>query len=743
MSTSMHTSFCRICNHSCPLGVEVQDGRVVRVTGDRENSIYQGYTCVKGRAQPAFLSHPQRLLHTMKRTTSGDHIPIPLDDALDEIADRLHTIIDRHGPRAVAGYFGTMLCAHPATAPVGFAFMQAIASPMIFTPMTIDKPGKPIAHSFHGRWMAPPREFDRPDAGLLVGVNPMVTYKGLPKGNQSRWLRDAQDRGFQLIVIDPRRSDIARRAALHLQPKPGNDHAIIAAILRVIIAEDLYDREFVTENVSGFEEFRRAIERFDPEIVAIQADIPVPDLVAAARIYGRAERAYSMAGTGPHMSGHGTLLEYLMLSLDAVCGNYLRAGDLVRNPGVLIPTRSAKAQASPPSPAYGFGEQMRVRGLGNTAAGMPTAALADEILLEGEGQVRALISCAGNPVGAWPDQLKTIEAMNTLDLLVQIDPWMSQTARMAHYVIAPKMPLEMAGTTQIIDLSGAHAGMGYAAADAYAQYSPAIVDPPEGSELVEEWEFFYLLARRMGIQVVIGGGVLGNNAEPAVMDVGEGMLDEMQPVVMSMSVTPTSDEVLDMVTRGSRIPLDQVRGHPHGALFPDPPVHVAPKDPGWNGRLDVGNADMLDELTLLPAGRDDHEFDLRLVCRRMQHVYNTSCNLEPVNHGRPYNPAFMHPADMERLGLQSGDVVQIESARSSILGIVESDDSLRTGLVSMTHGFGGPPEEDANFRSVGSNIDRLLSVDQQYDPYSGQPLMSNVPVRVSISSSTPFRSGSR
>jgi anaerobic selenocysteine-containing dehydrogenase len=601
--------------------------------------------------------------------------------------------------------------------------MAALRSPMIFAPNTIDKPGKPIARAIHGQWMAPPQEFDHPDAGLLIGVNPFVSYKGLPKGNQSVWLSEAQRRGMKLIVIDPRRSDIARRAWLFIQPRPGHDAPIIAAMLTTIIEERLYDEAFVRENVRGLDELAAAVRQFDADRVAKLADVDPHELRLAARVYAGAKRGYSMAGTGPSMSGPGTLIEYLMLCLEALCGRYLRAGERVLNPGALLATRSAIAQAKPPSQAYGYGERMRVRGLTTTSAGVPTAALAEEILMEGPGQVRALISCAGNPVAAWPDQLTTIAAIESLELLVQVDPWMSQTATFADFVIAPRMPLETPGTTQIQDFSAEHAGTGYAAVEAYAQYSPAIVDPPEGSDLIEDWEFFYRLAQRMGLTLELGARITGSVAVPLRLD---------------MDTQPTSEEMLELVHLGSRIPLSEVRKHPHGSTFVDPPVYVAPKEPGWTGRLEVGSPDMMSDLDAISSqvfagGGSDEPSDLpfRLVCRRMQHVYNSSCNDDSTNHGRPYNPAYLHPEDLEALGMTPGDIVEIRSRRSMILGIVQPDDSLRRGLVSMTHGFGGPPGSDRDDLHVrGSNVDRLLFTDERFDRYSGQPLMSNVPVAV-------------
>ena len=369
---------------------------------------------------------------------------------------------------------------------------------MRFSPGTIDKPGKKIAQALHGSWMAPARGFDDPAVTLLIGINPLISFTGFPYGNPGKWLSAQQKRGMKLIVIDPRRSDVARRADLHLQPRPGEDVAILAGLLRVILEEGLHDQDFVVENAVGLDALRRAIAPFTPAEVERRADIPGADLVLAARLFAAGPRGYVMAGTGPNMAGAGTLVEYLVLALQTVCGQWMRMGERVRHPGTLLPALAPKAQAAPPRPAYGLGNLLRVRGLGNTAAGLPTAALSDEILLAGDGQVRALLSCGGNPVGAWPDQGKTIEAMRALELLVQIDPWMSATARLAHYVIAPRIWLEVAGTTQGLDLLTRN-GTGYGQVDAYGQYSPALVDPPPDSDLIEEWQFFYRLARSMGL----------------------------------------------------------------------------------------------------------------------------------------------------------------------------------------------------------------------------------------------------
>lgn len=694
----------------------------MRVRGNAADPIYQGFICVKGQQLLEARDHPERLLSSMKREADGAHRPIASQVAFDEIAEKLQAIREKYGSRAIATYAGTFSVANPATGAMATAWMKALRSRMAFNSNTIDQPGKAVAQALHGMWMAPFQPFSTSRVALLVGANPLVAMSGgIPQGNPGRFLTEALERGMELIVIDPRRTELASRATLHLQPRPGHDAAILAAMLRVILDEGLEDRSFLAANVDGLEDLRAAVKPFTAHEAAARAGITAEEIADAARRFAAAGRGTASAGTGPNMAGHGTLFEYLLLCLNTVCGRWMREGERVLNPGTLVPQFFAKAQAFGPYRAYGFGEQLRVRGLANTAAGMPTAALADEILTEGEGRVRALVSIGGNPVAAWPDQLRTIEAMKKLDLLVQIDVKMSATARMADYVIASTVPLEMTGMTLMQDfLSMYSQGFGYP--ESYGHYADPLLDPPEGADVVEDWELFYETGKRMGLEIQFKPVSLTGPAR------GE-------PVTFDYAHKPSTAELCEVLARGSRVPLDEVRRHPGGAVFRDHDVRVEPKDDGWEGRLDIGNADMMAELGLLAreARRemDGDGYPYRLISRRLMTAYNSSGrDLPRLRRKRAYNPAYMNPNDLKRLGLSSGDRVEIASDHAAIFGIVESDPTVREGLVSMSHSFGDVPEQDGRLREIGSNTGRLTPVDRDYDRFTGLPRMSDIPVRV-------------
>ena len=709
-----HYAICRFCHAFCGIKVTVENGRAVKIIGDRENPLYHGYTCVKGRQLPAQHYNPERLLQPQKRSAGG-HVPIASAAALDEIAERLTELIDHHGPRSVATYAATYAFPYPAGGAMANAFMDALGSPMRFVSGSIDQPGKPVAVALHGRWHAGPQAFADSDAWMLVGANPVVSkWGGIPQYNPGKRLHDALKQGMKLIVIDPRRTECADKAHIHLQCKPGEDPTILAGIANIIIAEQLYDAAFIEAEVEGFDTLRTAVAPFTPAYVARRADVPGDLLLAAARTFASARRGMTTAGTGPNMAPRGTLSEYLVLVINTLCGRWMRAGEPMPNPFVLLPERRGRAQAEPKPPAWGYGEQLRVRDLTDNAGGLSAAALADEILLPGEGQVKALFSIGGNPMTAWPDQLKTYQAMQALALNVSLDIKMSATAKMADYVLPPKLGLEAPAISlpnEGIWFYGASTGF----PEPYAMYQPKIVDPPGGADLLEEWQVFYGLAQRMGLELTFAGERL------------------------DMQSMPTTDELFELLCQGSRIPLDEVKQHPHGHIWSDPTITVLPKSPDWPEKLDVGNPFMMSDLAEVHSEPvTDHggyatamTFTHRLVSRRMNDVYNSSGrDIPKLVRNHRYNPAFMNPSDLEALGLHAGDVVEISSDHATILGVVEEAEDVRSGVVSMAHSFGDAPEFDRKVFTIGSNTGRLTSVERDYDPRIGMPRMSAIPVNI-------------
>ena len=250
--TATETSFCRLCTALCPIVVTIEDGRAIAVHGDRDAPLFGGYTCPKGRALPEIHSSPERLLHSLKKGPDGSHQQIASEQLVVEVADRLWEIVDRHGPSSVAMYTGTSNIAYPTMGGMAAAMLRALGSTMFFSAATIDQPGIMIADAVHGLWLGGRNRLEEADVWLFVGTNPVVSKQFIGE-NPARQLHRAVERGMKLVVIDPRRTETARLAHVHLQPRPNEDATLVAGILHVLLRDGLVDEAFMRDNVDGLE----------------------------------------------------------------------------------------------------------------------------------------------------------------------------------------------------------------------------------------------------------------------------------------------------------------------------------------------------------------------------------------------------------------------------------------------------------------------------------------------------------
>lgn len=714
MSIDTRKSYCRFCHAGCAIEVDVDTdaNRIVAIRGDRDDPYYAGYTCVKGRHLHLQHHHPTRLRTSMKRDADGRLHEIPTEVALDEIAERLRTIIDAHGPRAVATYCGTATFQNGATQPVVRGFHAAIGSPSVYTSVTIDQPAKSVAPLRHGMWAAGLQPVETADVVMLIGLNPLVSTYSYPGSisfiNPLVRLREQRKRGLKLIVVDPRKTETAQYADLHLPVLPGEDPVLLAGMLRVILDEGRHDRAFCDRWVDGLDALHAAVRAYDLDLVERRSGVDRDLIVTAARMFADGPRGCANSGTGPNMASHHTLTEHLVLSLNTVCGRYNRAGEVLGHfGGILNGPAVPKAQPVPPMPhVLDKGVEHRVRGLRGYRGELLTSQLPDEILTPGEGQVRALFSCGGNPVVAFPDQERTVRALRSLDLHVAIDVQVSATAELAEYVIASELCLERPDVPITIDRWFEKP---------YLMYTPPVLQA-EG-DVLAEWKVYAGIAERLGVRINLAGGPL----EPGA----------------------TSDDVLELSYPKSRIPLAVMRANPGGHEYPElGPVTVVDADADCSARLDVapeGIPGELDEVRLAVAGPaaldgfDPSVHRFRMSSRRLKAVFNSSGReVEELRSKEGTSYAHMHPDDLVELGLVDGDLVEVASPSGAVRAPVKAEAGLRRGVVSMAHAWGGVPVEGTtpDPYAHGDTTGRLSSVDSAYDPLTGMPLLSAIPVAV-------------
>ena len=699
------TTFCRVCHASCPMEVDVADGRVIAVRGVADDPLFEGYTCIKGRQIPDQMADPNRIRMSLRRRPDGTLEEVASASALDDIASELRRIIDTYGPRAVASYTGTGGYQNSVAVPAARAFHQGIDSVSLYTSVTIDQPAKGLAGFRLGGWEAGYHAFTQSDVHMAIGYNSMVSsyapLGGLQGTNPFVVMRRRKAEGMKLIVIDPRRTELATFADIHLQIRPGQDPALLAGMIRIVLAEGLQDHEFCDRWVSQMSELEAAVDGFTLDTVARRCELEPADIVAATRMFAAGPRGTAGTGTGPNMAAHSSLTEHLVVTLNTILGRCNRPGDLLENGLLLYPEMPVRAQVvAPREPANG--PPSRIRGLRGYRGEMPTAALAEEMLMPGEGRIRALIVSGGNPVVAFPDHELTMRALESLELLVVIDYRMTPTAELAHYVIAPTLALERADVPHLMD-------RWFRAP--YTNYTDPVVD--RDGDVLNEWEVFWELASRLGSTLPFPGG---------------------SP---DMTTRPTTDEIIDRADHGSRMPLDEVRAN-RRVVHPDQRLVVQPADDGATARFAPTPDDFMAELGQVLAespstfaGRDVSELPFRLVSRRLKHVLNsTGTELPGLARKGTTNPAYMHPDDLDELGLQSGDIVEITSLQASLLGVVSAAPDVKRGVVSMAHSWGGRSLTDEKVRDIGAPTSRLVSTDVGHDPVTGMVVSSAIPVAV-------------
>ena len=336
---------------------------------------------------------------------------------------------------------------------------------------------------------------------------------------------------------------------------------------------------------------------------------------------------------------------------------------------------------------------------------MTCTTLAQEIVEPGEGQVRALISNGGNPVAAWPDQERSLKAMESLELLVAIDHRMTQTAQFADYILPPRLSLERSDVPPFMD-------RWFRAP--YACYTPAVIENPEG-DLLNDWEFYWEIAERLKVKIHLPGGEIPRGDRP------------------------TDDDVLELIYANSLVPFDEIRKK-NGQTLEHLKQKIQKADPDSSGKFHLALDDHLSELEEILSQQTSAErvqgFDpaihtFRLVSRRLKtHLNSLGGELSKLNEKTPTNFAYMNPEDMVELEVDDDEIIEITSPKASLLGVVKSSEDIRRGVISMAHSWGSATSSDEKVRDIGSPTNRLIDVENGFDPITGQAVQSAIPVSV-------------
>lgn len=710
-------TFCRNCSALCSMQVTVEDGKLIDVVADGTASPYGAYMCVKGRSSLEFHNGSEnRLLQSLKRDSEGNFHPIDNNNALDEIADQISALIEKYGPRSIALYHGTGAYRSVLGAQLEKSFLSAIKTPNLFSTMTIDQSAKWVTMGRMGVMASGKPALTDIDLAVIAGNNPLVTHQTMPFaagecGAPGKAYRRAKERGTRFIVIDPRQTETSRFADLFIQPLPGHDAAIFAAIAHILLRDGTYNQDFCDRFTSQLDVLREAVSEFTPELAAQRADVPVEQIEQAARWIGEAQRPLIGSGSGPSMSDNSNLNDHMIEVVNALVGGYRKAGDLVRNPGTLNPRKPVEMAVSP-TRSWETGDKLRTEDIGKLFGEFPTALLPQEILTPGPDKIRAVICFGGNLLMGLGDPDRAIPAFEDLDLFVVMDPRMNQTARYADYVIATSQPFERHDISTPGDALYPQA---------FAQYAPPVVDKPKG--VIHDWEFFWEVASRMQLPLTLKYWNYGMDFE-AIED----------GLPLRVDTPPDPEEMIRFICKNSRVPFDELVENPSGVRPDLPEQRVAEAPQGYGGRLELCPYDVAEELsTLLQTCSDNTDYRYQLTCRRILEAMNSAyLDSQTARKRYPVNWAYMNPDDMADEGVQDGSKIKIQSASGKIVGIAKADPRLRRGVISMTHLFGELLPSDDPDNEQGSFTGRLTSLKDHLQRINFMPRFSGVPVDVTV-----------
>ncbi len=705
-----HQTFCRNCTHSCGLLVTVDNNRVVEVKADRAHPITEGYFCIKALANAELHGGADgRLSHSVKRRADGRFAAIDAFAAIDEVGDRLRAIIDEHGPRAVGIYMGTGGYFNSLVQPLAKSWLHEVGSPNFLTSSTVDQSAGWVAMMRMGFVASGRPNPAEVDALMIVGANPLVSH-WLPAFNPSKRLREWGKRGQKTIVVDPRRSETARMADIHLQLRPGEDVTLFAGMVRQLLECGWHDRAFCNRYVSGIEAIGQAVAPYTLDYVEARAGVPRDLIEQAVRVLATSGKSVVITGTGICMAPRSNLAMHLVSALNVLCGGLRRPGDVVDNPGVMMP-RCFTDAVIPPQRPWETGIQCHGASTGRIYGEIPTGALPDEILTPGPDKIRALIVLGGNPVKALGQPEKTLRAFRDLDLLVSVDVRLNDTARLADYVVAAALPFERHDVPYIFD------GLSWANKP-FAQYAAPLLRPPPG--VIDETLFFWALARRMGLQLEyrkIGLSVSYADAPPGH--------------ALDMARQPDPEQFARWWLEGSAVDFDELLATPGGIvpILPEQRVEAVADD---GARLKLCPADVADELAATLADKPDPARPYRLTTRRLLETMNSAYR-ETASTARrwPANPAFMNPEDMTAEGLTTGDRIEVASRHGALIADVRGDTGVLRGMIAMAHCWGETDAASDPEQRRGAFTGRLVSLeDKDVEPINRMPVQTGFAVSI-------------
>jgi anaerobic selenocysteine-containing dehydrogenase len=714
--TTLRTVFrtCTLCEAMCGLKLGLDGDRIISVRGDEDDPFSRGYICPKGVAIGEVHHDPDRLRTPLRRAADGSFTPIGWDEAFDLVERRLGAVRATCGADAVAVYMGNPIIHNYGVILLRAGFARAVGSRNFMGPGSQDtSPRWAVSYLLYGSSLVTPvPDIDRTQYFLCVGANPWISNGSLMTAPDiRRRLRAIRERGGRIVVVDPRRTETAREADEWIAIRPGGDAELLIAMVQTLVEDGKINERRIETMARGWTEIRRRLSAFTPERVAACIGVDAETIRRLAREFADAPASVVYSRVGACNNRFGTIATWATDLLNLAAGRLGEVG------GAMLPTPAVNISALSPYFNDGYARwRSRVRKLPETFGELPATVLAEEIETGGPGQVKALITYAGNPVLSVPNSQRLAKALSRLDFMVAIDLYVNETTRHADVILPPCWTMAEDHFDGFLP--------NFAVRNV-ARWCPAVFK--RGPEERADWEILLEIAERLG------GGASGI-----------GLIDKTIRLARTLGLRWIPRASLDVLLRlgpyGDRylpwskgLSLKRLAAFAHG-------LDLGPLEPGVSRRvlhrdrrIRLAAEPILSALVELETNGMAGDDGLLLIGRRDLRSSNSWMhNIEALVSGRERCVLLVHPRDAERAGVRDGETAMLESRVYCGPVPVRVTDEMMQGVVSLPHGWGH--NDVARWQKVaaaraGVSVNDWTD-DGDVEAVVGQSILNGIPVRL-------------
>ncbi|MEX0605016.1 MAG: molybdopterin-dependent oxidoreductase [Marinobacter sp.] len=752
MENGTHYRTCHLCEAMCGVAIEMKSGRIASIKGDDNDPLSHGHICPKAIALQDLHEDPDRLKKPIRRTSTGWQ-QMEWDEAFDLVAERLHEVRKQHGKNAIGVYQGNPNVHNHGAMIASLPFLRAIGSQNRFSATSNDQLPHMLAslEMFGHQILFPIPDIDRTDLFMCIGANPMASNGSLMTVPDIRGrLKALKSRGGKLVVIDPRNTETAKLADEFHFVRPGSDALLLMAMVNTLFAEDRVDPGHAEPWIKDIDLIRLAALPFTPDAVSAHTGLMPEAIRDLARQLATTPKAALYGRIGTSTQAHGGVATWLIYVLNILTGKLDTTGGVMfTQPAIdMVELGAMSGQKGH------FGRRTsRVKGLPEFGGEYPSSTIADEILTPGEGQIKAFVTVAGNPLLSSPNGGRLEEAFSGLEFMVSVDYYLNETTRHADVILPPTAALERSHYDLIFSMF---------AVRNTAKYSEALFKPSPDAR--HDWQIMLELAHRLEkkrkggrlplraeagwrafkqlgpdplLDIMLRSGPYGTELGPAkpliqpAMDLLMGILPERHPLKGLARLSPLDRRWRDL-PKG--LSLSALKANPSGIdlgpLRPCLPDRIYTRD----GKINLAPRRYLRDLDRLIARLETPASDeLMLIGRR--HVRSNNSwmhNSQRLVKGKDRCTMMIHPTDASRLGLLEGDAAELSTDAGKIVVPVEITEDMMPGVISVPHGWGhsrmGTRQAVAEAHA-GASINDIIR-DDQIDPLSGTSVLNGQTVHV-------------